>query len=380
MLRFIQMIFLALVAGPAEVSAEALASERWRLHSLNRSLDGFTVPWDGLNQDLLAGHPMLDSRFVDSMLRHFGDGSEKLCELERDGKPAGALILRPEKPGVWTSFLPGQAQVAPMILAEPAGLSRLLPSIPGLVGQVDLLCQDPDFSPAFECGEIPHRRQPHALTMSVSLQGDFDSYWAQRPKNLRASLRTRENRLARDGLEPRLVRLERPDEMRGAVERFAALEQAGWKGREGTAVGRGDAQSRFYTEVMEKFAGTGQAVAYEYWLGGRLAASQLAISTGPMLVLLKTSYDEELAQYSPGRLLLREVIRDGFSRNPGGIIEFYTNANQDQLAWATEQRWIEHVSLYRSAGVERLITRLQAVRRLARNLIQRPTPGPAETA
>lgn len=377
MLRFIQMIFLALMAGPAETFAEALINERWRVQNLNRSLGDSSVQWDGLNQRLLAGHPMLDSRFVDAMLRHFGDGSEKLYLLERDGDPIGMFILKPAKPGLWASFLPAQAQLAPVMLAEASGLSGLLPHVPGLVGQVDLLCQDPEFSPAFECGEMPHRKQPHALTISIRLEGGFDAYWADRPRNLRSSIRNRENRLEKAGLEPHVVRLDKPEDMRGAVERFAALESAGWKGRVGTAVDIDDAQCRFYTEVMERFAETGQAVAYEYLLGDRLAASRLTLGTERMMVLLKTTYDEDLAPYSPGRLLLREVIRDGFSRTPGGVIEFYTNAKPDQLAWATDQRWIEHISLFRSRAVEQVIGAIQATRKLAQTLTQKADAGTA---
>ena len=50
-----------------------------------------------------------------------------------------------------------------------------------------------------------------------------------------------------------------------------------------------------------------------------------------MALILKTTYDETLQAYAPGRLLLHEVIRRAFVLWPGRSLEFYTNANADQL-------------------------------------------------
>jgi len=371
MLRFLQMIFLAFLSGPAESVAEVLVEERWRTQALNRSLGSFAGPWDDLNRELLNGHPMLDSRFVDALLVHFGDGNEHLCQLQCGGQMMGMCILKPGKPGRWSSFMPPQAQVAPAILEKDANLASLVPGLGSLVAQVDLLCQDPEFSPALPCDHLPARSMNHALTMSIALEGSFEDYWSSRPRSLRQSMRTRDNRLLRDQLPPRLAIREAPGDMAAAVARFGRLESAGWKGRAGTAVSADNPQGPFYTDLLESFARTGQAVVYEYWLGERLAASQLAIASDRMLLLLKTTYDEDFATYSPGRLLLREVIRDGFSRLPVSVIEFYTNANPDQLAWATGQRWIGHVSLYRNPAVEQVFAALHATRRLALRLRER---------
>lgn len=364
MLRFIQMIFLPLIAGPTECVAKAIMEERWHFRRLERSLALYTSQWDTLNQRLLASHPMLDSRFIEALLRHFGDGSEFLCQFTRNGETVGLCILKPNKLGIWTSFRPPQTQIAPLILESSSGLEKLLSHLPGLAGQVDLLCQDPHFSPASQCKNLPIQNMNHTLTMSVRLEGSFDAYWASRAKSLRHVMRTRENRLTRENLQPRLRQLDAPEDMRGAVARFGTLESSGWKGRAGTAVSGGNIQGRFYGDILENFARTGQGRVYEYWLGERLAASQLAILSERMLLLLKISYDEEFAFYSPGRLLLREVIREGFACLPGGVIEFYTDAGPEQLAWATDQRWIEHISLYRNPSAQRLSAALRSARKL----------------
>ena len=52
---------------------------RWEIISLEGSLGPHTPAWDALNQRFFRGNPMLHSRFVDPLLKYFGDGTEKLC-------------------------------------------------------------------------------------------------------------------------------------------------------------------------------------------------------------------------------------------------------------------------------------------------------------
>lgn len=346
---------------------------RWFVRPLDRSLTGYGIEWDFLNRRFLASHPMFDSRYVDALLRHFGDGDEHLCRCEWNGDLVGIGILERSRPGVWRSFIPAQSPgfpLGPLLLKDSSSLLELLPALPGWAGQVDFLCRDPLLGPAFPGPDLSCRTMPHVLTMAVRLEGGFDAYWQKRSGNLRGAIRQRLNRLSKAGLVPSLVRLEKPGEMAGAVSRYAALELSGWKGRAGSAVSPDNAKGRFYREIMEGYAETGQAAVYEYWLGERHAASQMIIFNDRMAIYLKTAYDEELADFSPGLLLLRELIQDSFSRLPGGVFEFYTNTNASplQLAWATEQRWIEHVSIYRSDAVRKLASALQASKGLAARL------------
>jgi hypothetical protein len=82
-----------------------------------------------------------------------------------------------------------------------------------------------------------------------------------------------------------------------------------------------------------------------------------------MTVILKTAYDESIARFAPGRLLLHEVLNHAFQEKRNKRVEFYTNATQDQLAWATGQRVISHVTCFRwhwQAGLYKTYQRLKA--------------------
>jgi hypothetical protein len=185
--------------------------------------------------------------------------------------------------------------------------------------------------------------------MNLCLEGGFDAYWATRSKKLTQNIGRYARRLETTKVARTFVHLSTPAEIGPAVARYATLESKGWKGKQGTAIEVSSNQGLFYAEMMAQFAATGHASVFELWFDSHLAASRLVIESGNMLVTLKTTYDETLEKYAPGRLLLRDVIQHLFTTHPGKTIEFYTHANLDQLAWATGRRWITHVSIDRSA-------------------------------
>ncbi|HEU6455342.1 MAG TPA: GNAT family N-acetyltransferase, partial [Roseateles sp.] len=305
--------------------------------------------WDRLHQQLMDGHGMLDGSFVDALLRHFGSRGVLLATARQDGATVAMLLLnsRPRGLGVWSSFLPSQTQIGPSLLPPNLDVSGLFAALPGYAGELDLLCNDPRFG---DLRGLPGRSitsQPHALTMSVSLKGGFDDYWAQRPRKLIQNMRRYLRRLESEaeGSE-RLQVIGEPEAMAAAVQRYALLESSGWKGREGTAIRADSDQGRFYTEVMSQFAARGQAFVYELWLGEDLLASRMLLLCEGMAVMLKTAFDERFERLAPGRILLLRTLEDLFARAPEGVVEFYTNAEADLLAWSTSQRWINHVSLY----------------------------------
>jgi CelD/BcsL family acetyltransferase involved in cellulose biosynthesis len=320
----------------------------WTVVPLDRSLGRHAAAWDDLNRSHFGSHPYLSSMFVDGLLRHFGKGDEHLCLL-RDGPAVRAmLVVRPRNGLTWTSFMPAQCQLSPAMVPEAHMLETLVESLPGAALQLDLLCNDPQVGATLHDAYPPTHRMTHALTMRIALTGGFADYWAARPRSLPSNIRRYERRVNQHGLALRMDRISLPSDVAAAVDRYSVLEGAGWKGRSGTALNSTREQFQFYRDLMRDAAARGQAVVYELWLGDQLAASRLALCDGGMLVMLKTSYDEKLARYAPGRLLLRAAIEDAFGNHAGGAIEFYTDANADQLEWASQSRWIEHRTLYRN--------------------------------
>ena len=320
----------------------------WKLVRLQGSLGTHAADWDRLNERSFGNHPLLSSLIVEGLLSNFGDGVEYLCVLEVDRQVAGMCILRKQGSFAWASFLPAQAQIAPTMILDPASIPGLFQALPGFVLMIDLLSNDPAVGGVVDTAPEAAGWFDHALTMRVALNGTFEQYWDARPPSLRSNLRRYEMRVIASNISKRFLRISHPEHIPEALQRYAVLENAGWKGKRGTALSATPEQFRFYLELMQASAAAGDAVVYELWFDDTLVASRLLIIRNNMRAMLKTAYDERFATFAPGRLMLREAIEDGFATGNGGVIEFYTDANRSQLEWATDERWIQHVSVYRS--------------------------------
>ena len=335
----------------------------WQIVAIDASqgLASHRADWDRLNSQLASSHAMLDGAFVDALLRHFGSQGVQLA-IARDGEtPVAMLLLKSQGHhlGVWSSFLPPQMQIGPSLVPPGLDLAGLLAALPGYASELDLLCNDPRFGDLRELPGRPVESLPHALTMSVSMNSSFDDYWAQRPRKLIQNMRRYLRRLQSEPGGQRLEIVSTPEAIAAAVDRYAALESSGWKGREGTAVGSDNTQGRFYAELMGEFAAKGEALVYELWLGDDLLASRMLLLRDGMAIMLKTAFHEQFERVAPGRILLLLTLEDLFTRVPGGVAEFYTDAETDLLAWSTSQRWINHVSVYRHSGLPVLYSLLR---------------------
>ena len=126
-------------------------------------------------------------------------------------------------------------------------LIRTLPGIGLVVGITQLdpeMVRRPKDSPGIQTVD-------YIQTSRISIQGSFDEYWAQRGKNLRHNLKRQRNQLATRAVEYHIDTVASPSEVAAAVAEYSKLESAGWKAKTGTAVGRDDAQGRFYTQLLQ---------------------------------------------------------------------------------------------------------------------------------
>lgn len=316
----------------------------------------FREAWQTLNR--AAGRsPLLRLEFVEPLLRHFGDGSETLAILRRGERIAAMAVLVRRGPLAWHTLQPANAPLG-LWLAEPglpitALLDSLLRTLPGLPLLVGLTQLDPARTPRpAPSGTVD--TLDYITTARITVAGRYDDYWATRGKNLRQNVRTQHSRLKRDGLAPRFEVLSGPADMERAVHDYARIENAGWKGAAATAVRGDDAQTAFYGDMMQRFAAAGEAMACRYFLGDRLAASDLCLLADGTFILLKTAYDQTFAGLSPAQLMRHELYRRLWEGGACRTIEFYGRVADWQRRWTEDTRVMYHLNLYRWPGLVRL--------------------------
>ena len=118
-----------------------------------------------------------------------------------------------------------------------------------------------------------------------------------------------------------------------AVNEFLALEAAGWKGEEGTALAAGPG-AEFFRAICGTFAEAGRLQMLTMEAGDRTVAMQSALIAGEGLFCLKIAYDESLGRFSPGTQLIAETATE-FHRRP-------------------ELEWVDSCSKPKSEPIERL--------------------------
>jgi hypothetical protein len=311
--------------------------------------------WDTINR-ACGDHPLLDSRLVEPLVRHFASDRTLLGILEDREDPAMVLV-DPVRPGFWQTFQPSQAPLGLVLFGrrDPAlRIRALMRDLPGVTLGFSVLQQDPDYPtggrpPASSAVEtLEYIRIPR-----ITVRGSFEEYWRTRGRDLVQNLTRRRRRLVEKGIRIELLVEQKPEGVAACIDDYGTLESAGWKGREGTAVAADNVQGRFYREALENFCRDGQGAIYHLMMDGRVVASDLCVQRNGMLIVLKTAYDEEEKNFSPGLMLHEEILRDAFASGTVRVLEFYGRVRDWHLKWTDEVRAMYHVNVYRSALVAR---------------------------
>ncbi len=112
----------------------------------------------------------------------------------------------------------------------------------------------------------------------------------------------------------RLHWIERPDEVAQAIEQFLILEDAGWKGAEGTSLQSDFAAAEFLRSMATGFFERGRLVLTQLLAGDHVVATSINLRGASTLFAFKIGWDPRFAKTSPGtlhqNLLLPLVCRD----------------------------------------------------------------------
>jgi CelD/BcsL family acetyltransferase involved in cellulose biosynthesis len=200
-----------------------------------------------------------------------------------------------------------------------------------------------------------------------------EAYWqAALPGKKRKELRRQERRLGELGALA-FDWLERDADLPQWCDDFLALEQAGWKGREGSAMASDPATGRLFRDVLAGAQAARSLAMCRLTLDGRPIAMLVTLIAGRAGFSFKTTYDEALAAYSPGVLLQRYNLD---LRSRAGLDWIDSCARPDHpmidALW-TQRRALAWYAVSLSGGVHRrAFDAVHALKALKRRLRGRP--------
>lgn len=121
----------------------------------------------------------------------------------------------------------------------------------------------------------------------------------------RKKLRQHRRRLSEKGALTSVVATE-PGAVRKALEEFLAIEAAGWKGKNGTALLSDPTDAAFMRGAVAALAEHHSVEIHSLYLDGKPVSMQIVGRAGGAAFTWKTAYDEQFQDFSPGMLLLED--------------------------------------------------------------------------
>jgi hypothetical protein len=138
---------------------------------------------------------------------------------------------------------------------------------------------------------------------------DADAYYAATVrKKKRKEIKRLQSRLFEQGAVSTQT-LNSADDSEAWCDAFLALEQSGWKGDSGSALGREADTSAFFRTMIRDGLSAGRIEILKFSLDDKPLAMLINFMTLPGSFSFKIAYDEDFARYSPGVLIQLENLK-----------------------------------------------------------------------
>jgi CelD/BcsL family acetyltransferase involved in cellulose biosynthesis len=212
-------------------------------------------------------------------------------------------------------------------------------------------------------------------SLGVHSRQPWERYASTLPAHLSDNLR-RWHRKAERRIGPVQYSCESPavSDVDALLERFAAVEASGWKGRHGSALQVRCDLRDFFRRYARRAAAGGRLRIATLSFGSTVAAMEISVEAYDRMWQLKIGYQDALSTYYPGLQLTLGSIRHAFERGLESY-EFLGSAAPWQERWKPEPRLYHLLTSYPMTlpGIRALGR--DAVAALGRRLTSSPSNG-----
>lgn len=337
-----------------------------------QSLAAVAAEWERLAEQVQAP-PFLLPGWFEAWSKAFGSGELRILTASEGGRLVGVLpILRRRavivSPTNWHSPLYG-----PVVKdADVAGAlyEYLIDQKPRRLALSFIDSRSPGFD------RLATDQESHVELILESpylpIEGDWETLWRSRSKNLRSTVRRCRNRLADLGpVELDVVTGRGDRDLKADLEAGFGLEDSGWKQAEGTSIDSRPETRRFYEEIAHWAADRGILRLAFLRVGGRPVAFNYCFEADGIHYLVKLGHDFRLHKFGPGTVLTAMMVERAFAEKLKSY-EFLGGPDPYKLRWSELRR--ERMRVQRFAGT--VPGQLQEIfqvhgRRAAKRLVRR---------
>ena len=250
-----------------------------------------------------------------------------LLAWEQDAEPrrlVGVWALRLHKVApFWPAFLealPYNYAFLSSPVIDPAFVDEVIPaffsaieqasSLPNVLSMKAFDAEDPSYPAILKV--LAARGAAHLVLSEQARPFVTRDVGLKRSGSTRKKLRQDWNRLSALGVVD-VINERAPEGVLRAFETFLALEQASWKGEQGTALLSDPGDAAFVRRLLQQLAGGQNASVALLRVNGEAVAAQVLMYCGATAYTWKTAFDARYAKYSPGTLLIDRVTDELFA-------------------------------------------------------------------
>jgi CelD/BcsL family acetyltransferase involved in cellulose biosynthesis len=322
--------------------------------------------WDDLWRRSMTPSFFLSHGWVHCCWRELREDSEMRIFVVRDGnRPlliAPLTKVRKVQMGFpvchFTMFEHPEAQLADLIIENSDGAAA---AVDALLKHL-LTAQDYDWN-LLLLDKIPSRSatmplllesarslsahvESHASheSLSIPLTGTWEQFLASRSSRLRKTLRNISNRMERLG-KVEVKRYIGKDIGEQPLATVFRISDASWKVSEGVAITSYEARKRFFEDLIDISKGDAGVLIWILEVNNRSIASEIQIRDDKTIYAVRSDYDQEYADSSPGSYLQAEILKNLFG---GGFLEynFGLGLNAYKVHWTDNRSSLVKFAMY----------------------------------
>ena len=289
-----------------------------RPHAETLEFDEARALWPALSASALSDNAFFDPSFLGPASDALGHEIEILGARDADGRLSGLMPLTPTRLGkiapalsvltheygpLGTPVVAHQAAIPPLVecALDRAGAGRAL-VFPTIAGNRMLAAIE---ETAATAGRIVTRFDSHQRA-ALDRATDSTDPSLDLPRRRRKEYARQMRRLGELGsvtVEHAIA----PADIAKRFGDFLLLEASGWKGRRGTAMAKHPEIVSFVRQALADLAPRGAASIMTLSVADRPAAILICLHQGGTALTWKIAYNESLARFSPGALLMLEA-------------------------------------------------------------------------
>ena len=185
----------------------------------------------------------------------------------------------------------------------------------------------------------------HSAVFDVS-SGGFSQFTQNMGSKSIANLRYYERLLSKSlgSVVHEVISKQSAEDMDFHFSQFLEIEKSGWKGEKGTSITQLEDSKNFHYSLCEAAAEQGQLRWYKLYAGNQLVAMNMAIQRAADLWVVKTAYDENSKQFSPGTVGITKLLNWAVEDLEICKVRMITN-----YSWL--DRWHPNKEIYHGARV-----------------------------